>query len=115
MELTGERMACPACGAFAFRFPQERREEDMVQRGDLFAHRMSDGSYTVTVGESLHTHVGGIRRLGVFWWMAFRTRPVVGPDGAYWGDYDVPEVLGFQPVLEAAMELFEAGSETPVG
>jgi hypothetical protein len=62
-----------------------------ISYGDYHGSRISDGSYTVSIGAGTQAHAGHIEHVG-WWWASFRTFPY-GFDVA--GDTRPPELLGY--------------------
>lgn len=79
----------------------------------MVAHPLSDGSYVVTLGDSLDAPLGSILKLHVQWWASFRFHAVVDADGTYYGDSAPPELLAITNVLEDAVRAFGASESPP--
>lgn len=100
---TGQ-LGCVSCGLTVTQFAQDLPEGNRLEVGDYVAHRVSDGSWSVTLGD--HLTIGTVRPFGFTWWAAVRHRSIVDAEGSYWGDWGPPEILGWANTLHDCVAIF---------
>lgn len=84
---------------------------DKVHLGDLVASPISDGSWVVSLGDSMTTSMGRIFPIGAFWWAAVKFNSVTDAAGNYYGDWAPPTVLVMSPTFPDALRAFSAPVE----
>ncbi len=75
---------------------------------DMVATPVSDGSWIISLGESIDTTLGRVFQIHVNWWAGFRYHPIIDEQNRYHGDAAPPELVILADTLEGAVRGFGA-------